>query len=519
MADEQRANKRQKLNANVSEDNDGQKLSSLHRPISPPPRRAPRGPKVVNSPFQLTSIRDLPPSMNVDTVSLKDILGDPLIAECWEFNYLHDVDFLMEAFDEDVRDLVKVHVVHGFWKREDQSRKNIEEQASKYQNVTLHTAYMPEMFGTHHSKMLVLFRHDSTAQIIIHTANMIAFDWTNMAQAVWKSPLLPTLPELHESSPDSRQIGSGSRFKADFINYLKAYDTKRKICKSLIEQISVYDFSEIRAALIASVPGKQGIETNAETAWGWTGLKNVLNSVPVQNDKPEIIVQVSSIATLGPSDKWLKQTLFGALGHSQGSATKKPSFKVVFPTPDEIRRSLNGYSSGSAIHIRLQSTQQAKQLQYLKPLLCHWAGDGAQHTPAKADTISEAGRRRAAPHIKTYIRFADHSKTAIDWALVTSANLSKQAWGDGISGAGDVRICSYEIGVMVWPGLYGEKAKMVPTFKTDSPTVALGESAEAVVGVRMPYDLPLVPYGKDDTPWCATASYSEPDWLGQAYNV
>jgi tyrosyl-DNA phosphodiesterase-1 len=60
--------------------------------------------------------------MNQDTVSLKDILGDPLISECWEFNYLHDIDFLMKAFDEDVRDLVKVHVVHGFWKREDPNR-------------------------------------------------------------------------------------------------------------------------------------------------------------------------------------------------------------------------------------------------------------------------------------------------------------------------------------------------------------------------------------------------------------
>jgi hypothetical protein len=29
----------------------------------------------------------------------------------------------MDAFDEDVRDIVKVHVVHGFWKQEDASRR------------------------------------------------------------------------------------------------------------------------------------------------------------------------------------------------------------------------------------------------------------------------------------------------------------------------------------------------------------------------------------------------------------
>jgi tyrosyl-DNA phosphodiesterase-1 len=107
--------------------------SSLLRPISPPPLRRnalsqskqDQTFKAMSSPFQLTRIRDLPESSNVDTISLKDILGDPLIAECWEFNYLHDLDFLMDAFDEDVRGMVKVHVVHGFWKNDDQSRLDL----------------------------------------------------------------------------------------------------------------------------------------------------------------------------------------------------------------------------------------------------------------------------------------------------------------------------------------------------------------------------------------------------------
>jgi tyrosyl-DNA phosphodiesterase-1 len=102
--------------------------------------------------------------------------------------------------------------------------------------------------------------------------------------------------------------------------------------------------------------------------------------------------------------------------------------------------------------------------------------------------------------------------------LVTSSNLSKQAWGEAMTDGGDVRICSYEIGVLVWPGLYGEKARMVPTFKSDTPPTNKTEES-LVVGARMAYDLPPVPYGKDDEPWCATASYTEPDWKGQVYNV
>lgn len=124
---------------------------SLSRPVSPPlkKRRLPpsveakdaktevskkveeevpaeAGAQRFRSPFQLTTIRDLPAEMNRDTVTLKDILGDPLIKECWEFNFLHDIDFLMAAFDGDVRGLVKVHVVHGFWRKDDGNRKELE---------------------------------------------------------------------------------------------------------------------------------------------------------------------------------------------------------------------------------------------------------------------------------------------------------------------------------------------------------------------------------------------------------
>jgi len=39
-----------------------------------------------------------------------------------------------------------------------------QEAAKRYPNVQIITAYMPEVFGTHHSKMMILFRHDDLAQ-------------------------------------------------------------------------------------------------------------------------------------------------------------------------------------------------------------------------------------------------------------------------------------------------------------------------------------------------------------------
>jgi tyrosyl-DNA phosphodiesterase-1 len=49
-----------------------------------------------------------------------------MIRECWQFNYLFDVDFLMSQFDEDVRGLVQVKVVHGSWRREATNRIRVE---------------------------------------------------------------------------------------------------------------------------------------------------------------------------------------------------------------------------------------------------------------------------------------------------------------------------------------------------------------------------------------------------------
>lgn len=235
------------------------------------------------------------------------------------------------------------------------------------------------MFGTHHSKMMILFRHDDTAQVIIHTANMIPKDWTNMTNGIWKSHLLPKMtvaPATTTSSPEDHPVGSGDRFKTDLLNYLRAYDRRKITCKTLTDELVNYDFSGIKAALVASVPGRHNIHDMSDTSWGWAGLKRCLQQVPCEDqEQSEIVVQISSIATLGAKEDWLKKTLFEPLSRCKNPSLGKPKFKVVFPTADEIRRSLDGYASGGSIHTKIQSAQQAKQLEYLGPIFHHWAND------------------------------------------------------------------------------------------------------------------------------------------------
>ena len=132
------------------------------------------------------------------------------------------------------------------------------------------------------------------------------------------------------------------------------------------------------------------------------------------------------------------------------------------------------------------------------------------------DETKQSGRTRAAPHIKTYIRY--NNQGSIDWALLTSANLSKQAWGEAANAGGQVRIASWEIGVLIWPELIaGKDSVMVGTYGTNIPTPA--KNNEPTVGLRLPYDNPLKKYTADEVPWVPTMVHSQPDWLGTTWGL
>lgn len=449
---------------------------------------------------------------------------------------------------------------------------------------------------------MVLLRQDDLAQVIIHTANMIEQDWRNMTQGVWLSPLLPrkSVDALKNKSTPLLAIGTADRFKRDFMSYLRYYGNRTA---NLVSQLENYDFASIRAALIAHVPSKfQGKETTPSAQlWGWPALKRALESIPSKTSAAEksktqvatdIVCQVSSIASL--ADKWIRDTLFSTLSttsipeapESTKSRRAKSSdqahtrFSIIFPTPNEIKICLDGYAAGGSIHCKLQTAAQRKQFDLMKPYLCHW--NALQSTAATGEG-GRALRGPAAPHIKTFMRFRETSASReIDWALLTSANMSTQAWGTAAQpGSGEVRISSYELGVLVWPDLFLEdatfreeaadvgegnrirRAVMIPSFGSDMPTDAqiqhfakgvttttsapseitnlhrkrkdidsdgddevekqkeelADEEPPLLVALRMPYDLPLTPYSADDEVWSARSSYPEPDIFGRVWNV
>ena len=547
-----------------------QALSSLKEPLAAPkheidsPSMNPQSQqtptaKLMASPFRLTSIRDLPLSKNIDTISLRDILGNPLIKEAWVFNYCFDVDWLMGFFDSDIRDQVKVRIIHGSWRNDDPNKQRIEDACQRWEHVEAAAAYLPDPFGTHHSKMFVLFTHDEYAQVVIHTANMLAQDWTNLTQAAWMSPMLPLLKDT--AAPTVGKIGSGSRFKYDLVAYLGSYTSRTK---RLREQLALFDFSGVRGALIASVPSTMEEYPTTKNIkalwdqelWGYPSFHRALSSILARDQNTNashIVCQVSSIATIPQT--WLNQFFPVLCGPPPPGSTQQqwdPSHvSIIYPTPTNVASSLNGYASGGSIHTKTQSSAHLKQIDTLRPSLCQWTRGPQAKTRADRD--------QAAPHIKTYVSFAttptkDHPAPDVQWALLTSANLSTQAWGTlrdvgkGKQTGKEVVVKSYEIGVLVWPELFADdfdtgeneldpstragaieersSMRMIPVFEKDTPLpspTSLSRrdqeslATQTLVGLRIPYDLPLTPYKTGDIPWSVQGNYDQPDRFGRRW--
>lgn len=119
----------------------------------------------------------------------------------------------------------------------------------------------------------------------------------------------------------------------------------------------------------------------------------------------------------------------------------------------------------------------------------------------------EAGRQSLMPHIKTYTRvYQDkNGKSFIAWHLLTSANLSRAAWGEYQKNKTQIYIKSFELGVLFYPSLWEDEFDSVYLTplndmesiladheKNDEENTNEEEEKIAMVQVRLPYDLPLV---------------------------
>ncbi|KAA8915728.1 hypothetical protein TRICI_002135 [Trichomonascus ciferrii] len=420
---------------------------------------------------------------NVDTVSLAHLVGQRDLVEIYQFSFEMDLAYAMDLVHPEARPNIKAYFVFGKSRKGDMAER-LEEQRKtlKYnKNITLVPIPLRYDYGTHHSKLMVLFFSNNEVQITIHTANLISYDWENMTQGIWVSPRM------------SLKGGGEHEFKTDFVDYIRAY--KNPCLNKLADSLESVNFDDVQnVSFIGSVPGNYEKGSAEYKKWGALKLYDVVSRVEKRiEDKsdPELIVQMSSIGSLGPLSSYfnpiLKRALLGQEPHGT-DPTRNAKVSIIFPSLMNIRESLFGYGSGGSIHF--PKDEKGSLQKELRPMLCQWKA-------------KEAGRQILPPHIKTYTRLTKERKVA--WMVLTSANLSKQAWGIVNKTKKNQWIQSWEAGVILSPP---SSEPFTPLYKRDTSTSPC---------VRLPFDIPPSPYEDNDEVWSAKVSHSEPDRFGNIY--
>ncbi|XP_029713735.2 probable tyrosyl-DNA phosphodiesterase isoform X2 [Aedes albopictus] len=344
--------------------------------------------------------------------------------------------------------------------------------SAKKPNITAVKVNIATPFGVHHTKMGLYGYTDGSMRVVVSTANLYEDDWHNRTQGLWVSPRLPPMPEDADTGAGDSKTG----FRESLISYLNSY--KIGHLQPWVARIQKTDFSEVNVFLVASVPGGH-LNTPKGPLWGHPRMGYLLgkHSAPIDDTCP-LVAQSSSIGSLGPNPQsWVLSEVMASFRRDSApiGLRRVPAFKMIFPSFSNVRNSHDHLLGGGCLPY-MKATHD-KQL-WLKDYLHQWKSDSRNRT-------------KAVPHIKTYCRW---SHRGLYWFLLTSANLSKAAWGVYNKSAkfeAPLRINSYEAGVLFLPKFVIEDN----FFPMESK---LGQQHPRF---PMPYDVPIIPYAPEDTPF------------------
>ncbi|XP_060644689.1 probable tyrosyl-DNA phosphodiesterase [Drosophila nasuta] len=420
----------------------------------------------------LTAITDSKPTHQEPlSITLQEILDESLgeIESSVQINFMIDIGWLLgHYYFAGILDKPLL-VLYG-----DESPELLSIGKFKPQ-VTAIRVKMPTPFATSHTKLMLLGYANGGMRVVISTANLYEDDWHNRTQGLWISPLLPALPEDADTSAGESPTG----FKQDLMLYLVEY--KLSQLQPWIARLRKSDCSAVNVFFIGSVPGGHRESAVRGHPWGCARLGSLLakHATPI-DDRIPVVCQSSSIGSLGANvQAWIQQDFVNNLRKDSqpvGRLRQMPALKMIYPSFGNVSRSHDGMLGGGCLPYGKNTNDKQP---WLKQHLQQWKS-GDRH------------RSQAMPHIKSYTRF-NLEEQCIYWFVLTSANLSKAAWGSFNKNSNIqpcLRIANYEAGVL-----------FLPRFVTGEDTFPLGNARDGVPAFPLPYDVPLTPYGPDDTPF------------------
>lgn len=295
---------------------------------------------------------------------------------------------------------------------------------------------LPDQYGSHHAKFLLLFSKTGV-RVVIHTANALYHDVRDMTQGVWSQDF-----PRRRGAPAAE--GGACQFGRALVAYLREAlrETPRLELRRAggppiafsAESLLAYDFSGAEAHLLASVPGRH---TGASLPlWGLAQLSALLRaepaaaaprgrSAPLSSEvcgQDEILLQFSSFSSVGAKAKFWHE-MVGALSTqpaTSGLPARPLRAHVVWPTEEEVRGCHLGYGGGGSLPAQRANVEKVSRSEEpaLRGSLCTWTSPSGAHS---------LGRGRFTAHLKSYLRF-DPDSRRVAWLVLTSANLSMAAW-------------------------------------------------------------------------------------------
>jgi tyrosyl-DNA phosphodiesterase-1 len=129
------------------------------------------------------------------SVTLEQIIQPIGLERVYLFNYMVDTQFMISKCP--VLNRVPVSIVQGMHGM----------QAGN--NISVYTAKLPIAYGTHHSKIMILF-YINGVRLWIGTANFIRVDWEAKTQGFW-------IKDFPLKQPNAKE----SKFEKDLLEYFK----------------------------------------------------------------------------------------------------------------------------------------------------------------------------------------------------------------------------------------------------------------------------------------------------------
>lgn len=328
-------------------------------------------------------------------------------------------------------------------------------------------------WSTPHAKVILVI-YPRWLRVVVSTANLAESDWERKTQGIWFQdfPLkseteafheeAPTRASLNRSGPKVPSIESnvlseeeGAKVRAlsrDFEAALKDYFSQISGQTFDLGLFDQYDYRNVRVSLVMSTMKTGTMESLRK--YGHLRMSALLSKEvqppvgTISNLPPKVYAQMSSMGKA--SRNWI-ESMRDSFATELSGSKKSTTLSIVWPTVKFVRESVDGWISGGSLCMRDKTLVDAH---HLLPSLMHYE-------PLQKDRLS------IPPHIKSYWKV--YSDGTLGWMCLTSANMSKSAWGEIQKGA-KFSMNNYEVGVLFLPSVLSIPA----TFGND-PLLSISE--------------------------------------------